>query len=45
MRVNGSREITVRKSDLIPKIKDHKENHQGEYAKAVEAYKVEAKNN
>jgi hypothetical protein len=43
MRINGSREITVNKSDLINKIKEHKTNHEVEYVKAVEAYKVEAK--
>jgi hypothetical protein len=43
MRINGSREITVNKSDLINKIKEHKANHEVEYVKAVEAYKVEAK--
>lgn len=43
MRVNGSREIEVKKADLISTIKQHKENHQIEYAKAVEAYKIKAK--
>lgn len=43
MRVNGSREITVSKANLISKIKEHKENHQSEYVKAVEAYRNEAK--
>ena len=43
MRVNGSREITVKKVELISKIQQHRENHKIEYAKAVEAYKIEAK--
>lgn len=43
MRINGSREIEVKKDDLISTIRKHKENHQVEYAKAVEAYKIEAK--
>jgi hypothetical protein len=44
MRINGNgREISVKKSDLIAKIKENKENHIIEYEKAVEAYKVVAK--
>ena len=42
MRINGSREVTVNKANLIQKIKENKANHEVEYLKAVEAYKVEA---
>lgn len=44
MRAHGNgREITVKKSNLIAKIKENKENHIVEYERAVEAYKREAK--
>lgn len=42
MRINGSREVTVNKANLIQKIKENKANHEKEYLKAVEAYKIEA---
>jgi len=42
MMRHGSRSITVKKSDLITKIKENKENHIVEYDKAVVAYKDEA---
>ena len=42
MMRHGNRTIQVEKSDLIVKIKENKENHVKEYAKAVVAYKEEA---
>ncbi len=42
MRQLGSREIKVKKAELIEKIKLNKENHIKEYEKAVVAYKEEA---
>jgi hypothetical protein len=39
----NAREITVDKQKLIEQINTNKANHQQEYAKAVEAYKREAK--
>lgn len=43
MRHNSNaRVITVKKADLITKIKENRANHELEYAKAVEAYKKEA---
>ena len=42
MMRHGSRSITVKKADLIAKIKENKENHVKEFDKAVVAYKVEA---
>ena len=42
MRQNGSRVMTVKKADLIAQINENKEAHIIAYAKAVEAYKVEA---
>jgi len=38
-----ARMIMVSKQELIKKIKENKEKHKVEYAKAVEAYKLEAK--
>lgn len=43
MRHNSDRTVTVKKTELIAKIKENKESHIAEYEKAVEAYKVEAK--
>lgn len=40
---NGQRTIKVNKSNLIKQIKDNKANHITEYAKAVVAYRHEAK--
>ena len=42
MMRHGNRTIQVKKTDLIVKIKENKENHSKEYAKAVVAYKKEA---
>jgi hypothetical protein len=42
MRHTGSRTISVKKVDLIVKIKENKENHIVEYDKAVIAYKKAA---
>ena len=42
MRQTGSRMLTVKKQDLIEKIKENKKTHIEAYAKAVKAYKVEA---
>lgn len=42
MRRTGSRTISVKKADLIAKIKENKENHITEYGKAVIAYKEAA---
>lgn len=42
MRHIGSREIKVKKVELIEKIKENKKNHIIEYEKAVIAYKEEA---
>lgn len=42
MRMNGNRTITVKKADLIAKIKTNKITHEKAYAKAVVAYKKEA---
>ena len=39
---HGNRTIKVKKSDLIVKIKENKENHIKEFEKAVDAYKKEA---
>ena len=39
---HGNRTIQVEKTDLIAKIKENKENHIKEYAKAVDAYREEA---
>jgi hypothetical protein len=38
----NARTVTVKKSDLIKKIKENKEAHLKDYAEAVEAYKKEA---
>jgi len=38
----GSRSISVKKQQLIDKIKENKENHIKEYAEAIVAYKEEA---
>jgi len=42
MRHLGNRTIKVKKQELIKKIKENKEKHIEEYAKAVVAYKEEA---
>jgi hypothetical protein len=42
MMRHGSRTIEVKKDELIARIKENKENHIKEYAKAIVAYKVEA---
>jgi len=42
MMKHGNRTIKVQKFDLIAKIKENKENHTKEYAKAVDAYREEA---
>ena len=42
MMRHGNRTITVRKDELIAKIKENKELHIQEYEKAVVAYKEEA---
>ena len=42
LRQNGNRTITVKKSDLLKKIKENKSTHEKAYAKAVVAYKKEA---
>jgi len=42
MRNHGNRKITVKKSDLINKIKENKEKHIVSYNEAVEAYRFEA---
>jgi hypothetical protein len=42
MMTHGNRTLKVEKADLIVKIKENKENHIKEYAKAVVAYKKEA---
>lgn len=42
MRHTGNRTILLKKEELIAKIKENKERHVEEYAKAIVAYKEEA---
>lgn len=44
MRMNGnSRIITLKKVDLIARIKENKEKHIADYEEAIAAYRVEAR--